>query len=248
MVNGSVHWRTVKIMEAEQVLQELASIAQARADFTSFLGIHFMTLPDVNFVKQMRDKEIASMLRALIRDESVEEDIASGAFLMYNFLEATRTDKLAQLAERLGVDRTRLYRGVSTIYGPPPPYELVWSKTFQEISLLQILAGVYREMGLEQSSAAKDRLDYIGMELEFLHELAAREAADWEAGETKNARSLLEAQRQFFFEHMHQWVLDFVPKALTYAETDFYKGHLMMLRGFVRDEAQELASLAEQAM
>ena len=232
--------------QAELDSQELASIAQARAAVTSFLKIHFITLPDVKFVKQMRQSEILAMLKALAEDESVDDDIAAGAFLMHNFLEGTRGDGTARLAEKLGVDRTRIYRGVSPTYGPPPPYEMVWSKTWRDISLLQVLAGVYRQMGLEPSSQFRDRLDYIGMELEYLHALATREAQAWEAGETETARSLLEAQHQFFCEHLEQWPPYFVRKALEYVKTDFYKGHLLMLRGFIKDEKQEFASLAEQ--
>jgi len=61
------------------------------------------------------------MLKFIPQDEAVNEDIASGAKLMESYLEATQGDKPAQLAEKLGVDRTRIYRGLSPSYGPPPP-------------------------------------------------------------------------------------------------------------------------------
>ncbi len=231
--------------QAEITSQELASIAKARASFNSFLNVHFVSLPDAKFVKQMRQPEITSMLKALVKDESVDEDLAYGASLMLNFIEGTRSNKTAQMVEKLGVDRTRLYRGVAPTYGPPPPYEMVWSKTFQDLGLMQILAGTYRENGLEPSPEARDRWDYIGMELQFLVELALREAAAWEKDDGKAARSLLGKQHEFFSQHMEQWIPDFVQKALEFVETDFYKGHLLMLNGFIKDEKQEYVSLVE---
>lgn len=229
--------------EAEHGVNDLAGIARSRAAFSSFLNIHFNVLPDEKFVKQMRRKEIISMLEILPKDESVNEDISTGASLMYNFLKESYSDKPAQLSEKLGVDRTRLYRGISPVYGPPPPYEMVWSQTWQEVSLLQVLAKIYREKGLEPSSEIIDRLDYLGLELEFLHALAMRETAALEAGETETAGSLLEAQKKFFREHLEPWVPSFVQKALEYVKTDFYHGHLLMLRGFILEQKEIFSTI-----
>jgi putative dimethyl sulfoxide reductase chaperone len=230
--------------ESKPGVSELAGIARARAAFSSFLNIHFNLLPDEKFVKRMRHKEVISMLQVLPKDESVNEDLATGASLMEKFLQDTRNDTPAQLSEKLGVDRTRLYRGLSPSYGPPPPYEMVWSKTWQEVTLLQVLSRMYGENGLGPSKDIIDRLDYIGLELEFLHALAMRETAAWEANETEMAGSLLEVQRHFFREHMEQWVPSYVEKALEWAKTDFYQGHLLMLRGFISDQGKIFSKIA----
>ncbi len=226
--------------------QELASMARARAAFYSFLSVHFTTLPDGTFVERIRSGDVTSMLEALVNDEAAGADIATGASLMRDFLDKTRSDDPPQLAEKLGIDRTRLYRGVSPTYGPPPPYEMVWSKTWQDVRLLETLAGIYRETGLAPSPDSKERPDYIGVELDFMRELALREANAWESAALQTATKLLESQNVFVTEHLGQWVLDFVVKALEWAKTDFYKGHLLMLRGFIADERQELASLAKE--
>lgn len=226
--------------------QEMASIARARAAFYSFLNVHFTTLPDVAFVERIRSGEIASMLEALVNDESAGIDIATGASLMRAYLDKTRSDDQSQLAENLGVDRTRLYRGVSPRYGPPPPYEMVWSKTWQDVRLLEMLAGIYRETGLAPSPDVKERSDYIGVELDYMRELALREAAAWEAEASESATKLLESQQAFMNEHLGEWVRGFIEKALEWVKTDFYKGHLFMLRGFIASEQQELASLVEE--
>ena len=230
--------------ESEPSVNDLAGIARARAAFSSFLTIHFTALPDEKFVRQMRHKEVTSMLQVLPKDESVNEDIATGASLMGKFLQETREDKPAQLSEKLGVDRTRLYRGVSPSYGPPPPYEMVWSRNWTDVSLLQALAAIYRENGLVPSTEVVDRLDYIGLELEFMHALAMRETAAREAGETEKAGSLLEVQKQFFHDHLEPWVPSFVEKALEYVKTDFYNGHLLMLRGFIVEQRKIFSTIS----
>jgi TorA maturation chaperone TorD len=229
--------------ETKLGVKELADIARARAAFSSFLTVHFNVLPDEKFVRQMRRKEITSMLKVLPKDTSTNEDIAAGASLMENFLEETRADTSAQLSEKLGVDRTRLYRGISPVYGPPPPYEMVWSKTWQDISLLQTLAGIYREKDLAPSADVPDRMDYLGVELEFLHALSLRETAAWEAGKTDTAHSHFEDQKKFFSDHLEQWVPDFVQKALEYVKTDFYHGHILMLRGFITEQGEIFSTL-----
>jgi len=46
-------------------------------------------------------------------------------------------------------------------------------------------------------------------------------------------------------EHLGNWVPGFVAKALTIADTDFYRGHLMMLRGFLSAEEERLQVILE---
>jgi TorA maturation chaperone TorD len=110
---------------------------------------------------------------------------------------------------------------------------MVWSRTVKDYSVLQAVAGKYREAGLEPSADARERVDYMGLEMDFLRELALREAAAWDAGEQETARSLLASQQAFLSQHLGDWAPDFIAKALEYVETDFYKGHLLMMRGFL---------------
>jgi putative dimethyl sulfoxide reductase chaperone len=229
---------------SDQSVNDLAGIARARAAFSSFLNIHFNVLPDEKFVRQMRKKDITSMLQLLEKDATVHEDITSGAALMGKFLMETHADKSSEVSEKLGVDRTRLYRGVSPTYGPPPPYEMVWSKSWIDVGLLQVLAAIYRENRLAPSTKIVDRLDYIGLELEFMHTMAMRETEARESAKQEKANALLLVQKQFFFEHLEPWIPSFVKKALEDARTDFYSGHLLMLRGFILDQGKYFSTIS----
>jgi TorA maturation chaperone TorD len=234
-----------KEQDARSDLQELAYIARARAAFYAFLNLHFTTLPDEKFVKRLRDGEFNSVLETLKNDTSGGEDIFSGAALMSAYLEKMQAADTAQLVQDLGVDRTRLYRGVAKGYGPPPPYEMVWTREAQDFSILQVIAGAYRQVGLEPSPEVRERLDYISVELDFIRELALREAAAWECGDETTAGSLLATQEAFMRQHLGSWAPGFIEKALEHVKTDFYKGHLCMLRGFINNDRLVLAVMVE---
>jgi TorA maturation chaperone TorD len=209
------------------------------------LNLHFSTIPDIAFVERLYDGEVNAALKSLMKDEIIETEISEGASLMVDFLENQRGEEKGKLSEILGVDRTRLYRGVAKGYGPPPPYEMVWSKLAEGFEVLKIVAGKYREAGLEPSAEARERIDYIGLEMDFMVELARREAEAWQAGETETAMRLLASQKAFLDEHIGAWVPSYIEKALEHSETDFYRGHMKMIRGFLAAQKQELELLVE---
>jgi TorA maturation chaperone TorD len=225
---------------------ELAEIARARASVLAFLNLHFTTLPDAAFVEHVRGQEQIAALEAIAADDSLPADMTTGAGLMLGFIHSTIDTAPPKFSDTLGVDRTRLYRGVSPVYGPPPPYEAVWGKRVTNVAAtLQEIAGTYRRWGMIISPEAKERLDSIGVELDFLNQLALREAESWETGQAEQARELLRAQQSFLEANVGDWAPAFVEKALTMAETDFYRGHLMMLRGFLASERGQVQSLLE---
>jgi TorA maturation chaperone TorD len=225
--------------------QEIAEAARARAAFSSFLSLHFNTLPDKAFAERLRSGEVVKVLQVLISDPDSADEMVEGARLMASYLDAMHAEDLEKLSESLGVDRTRLYRGIAQGYGPPPPYELVWSKIKPGVELLQVLNHTYRQMGLALSPEARERPDYIGIELDFIHELAQQEAAAWETGQAETAAKLLEAQNAFMKDHLGQWAPFFIDKAMEQVGTDFYRGHLIMLRSFIKTEQEILLELMQ---
>jgi len=73
--------------------------------------------------------------------------------------------------------------------------------------------------------------------LEFIHALSVRETDAWDAGKMEKASSLFVEQRKFFQEHLESWVPGFVEKGMEFVTTDFYRGHLLMLQGFIKEQA-----------
>jgi TorA maturation chaperone TorD len=220
---------------------DLAEAARARASFTAFLNMHFNRLPDTAFVEQVRGVEFTGALDSLAASSDVEPEVAAGAKLMLDHIRANAAVELGKASDDLGVDRTRLYRGVSPSYGPPPPYEAVWRKDMRSVpEFLQDLARTYREAGVSLASDAGERLDYIGVQLDFVRLLAEREAAAWEGSDEAEAARTLQGEVAFFRSHLANWASYFIDTALKRADTDFYRGHLQMVRGFINSEMERL--------
>jgi TorA maturation chaperone TorD len=235
------------IKESALTPQELAAIAQARASFCALLNVHFVTLPNVEFVQQIRSPEFDAMLEALGKDGTLPSDISQGTVCTRNYVQSTLAVDAVQLAENLGVDRTRLYRGVSPYYGPPPPYEAVWSKDATQITaVLQALSVLYQEAGVTLSPGLSERADYAGVELAYLLQLAQQELAAWKGGTKEQARGLVEKQLRFVRDHLGAWLPAFIERALAEAKTDFYRGHLLMLRGFLAQEQERLQIVLDE--
>ena len=137
--------------------EELAAVAGARAALAAFLNIHFTTLPDEKFVAHLRGPEFGQALEALAAADG-DAELARGAALMRGFLAEYAGARASDFAEALGVDRTRLYRGVAPGYGPPPPQEAVWDKRVPDpVEVLKALAAAYVEAGVGMAEQAARR-------------------------------------------------------------------------------------------
>jgi TorA maturation chaperone TorD len=215
-------------------------VAKARGSFYAFLGLHFLNLPDEAFVSGLRDSRFRGVLKELISGSEVHPEIAEGARLMDSYLERTENLKVAELAERLGKDRTRLYRGASFPKGPKPPYETLWLKPDPTEAALQEISAAYARSGFALKPTVHERVDYIGIELDFMEKLVADEISALEAGETGAVHTSVALEREFFCRHLGRWAPGFVVSGLELADTDFYKGHLHMLKGFLEQEEETL--------
>ncbi|MBU2498582.1 MAG: molecular chaperone TorD family protein [Proteobacteria bacterium] len=234
-----------QVMNEDSLNQgRLIDLSKSRASFYAFLNIHFTDLPDQQFASELRKEAFRAALHDLEGDRAVRPEIARGAALMEAYLKGAKDLDARTLAERLGVDRTRLYRGVSPGYGPAPPYEALWVQKEGDLTaLLQRISRAYADGGFILKDAVHERVDYIGIQFDYLEQLVLKEISARESGEEKTVRRLLKHQNAFLLEHLGQWVPRFVASALTYARTDFYKGHLHMLNGFIEEEGERIAWL-----
>lgn len=223
----------------------LAGLAKARLSFYVFLNVHFMDLPNEEFAHALREEEFGSVLEELGENNEVHLEIIEGVSLMRAYLGDTMACADAELAVRLGLDRTRLYRGVSPDYGPPPPYESLWTGKSKDSRVLQEMARIYHEGGFTLQADVQERLDYIGIQLSYLERLVMKEIAAREAGDEETVRVALDCEREFMRDHVGTWVPNFVSSALDHAQTDFYRGHLHMLKGFIEQEKEVLGRIPD---
>jgi TorA maturation chaperone TorD len=215
-------------------------LAKARASFYAFLGLHFLELPDQSFAGVLRSEEFLTVLDELALGKDVRLEIAEGASLMQAYLDDTKALDVAELAQRLGLDRTRLYRGASPHGGPTPPYEALWIREGGECPVLQEIAGIYARGGFALKADVHERLDYIGIQMNFMERLVTNEVSALEVEDREMIQTLKAQQRDFLWNHLGRWAPSFVLSALDHAQTDFYRGHLHMLKGFLEQEQETL--------
>jgi len=124
-----------------------------------------------------------------------------------------------------------------------PPYELEYCPNTDINFLSQRLAdaaGFYRAFGLERSEMAKERLDHLSFQAEFMQVVIARElyARDRELGAA--SEDLIElcrrAQRQFFVEHLGWWLAAFGARLAERPDSPFYRALGRLLQGLVAAE------------
>lgn len=122
-----------------------------------------------------------------------------------------------------------------------PPYEAEYNQShiFQKSQTLADIGGFYRAFGLELAPNLNDRLDYIGVELEFMQFLCLKEAYAVTRGHSQEQLALCrEAQAKFLKEHLDQWVLGFTGALEEKAQGSFYAALGGLLRSFLIFEMQ----------
>lgn len=218
----------------------LAVVAQARSSFYEFLNVHFLSVPDASFIQLLRDTCTPTMPVISAENPDLHPEVIDGWSRMQQFLEEHRDMPTEQLAEVVGIDRTRLYRGISARFGPPPPYEALWvSDGANEIDTLSRIMSVYRAAGLAPGPEFNERVDYIGTELDYLRQMASREARAWENGNLGEARDVLQKEESFL-NSLNEWIPRFLTKASEFVETELYRGHMQMIKGFLAEEVEWL--------
>ncbi len=231
-------------MNQDYTQEMTRELAAGRAAFCDFLTSPLLNLADAAYVQQIRSPEFCAILENLAQDEDIHPQISKGAGTMLGFLKENNAASDETLLQTLGVERTRLFRGVSPSYGPPPPYENEWApKSAFPMDLLKQISAIYLEDGLAMDGETPERFDYLGVELAYIAQLARREAAALSAGDDILAAAALDRQFSFFQKHLLPWVPAYVKKALEYARTDFYTGYLWLLEGFLLDQAEIFAEM-----
>jgi len=214
-------------------LQSIAIMSSKRAKIYHVIINIFTSLPDEKFLEYMYSSELLQFLE--MQKELQYPLISDGVNLITGFLEKHKSAEKPSLLEALAVDRTKLIRVPSAI-GLKAPYESQYHKEMKTSHSLQRLVGVYRKAGFVPA-ATHESPDFFCIELDFM-----RVTSNRIANEHTEAKTLLGLQKDFLNEHLGAWVGEYVKEAITHAETDFYKGWLMVLQGVVEVEKIYLQS------
>jgi DMSO reductase family type II enzyme chaperone len=222
--------------ERTEDASELVENARARAGMYSFLANLFNQRPDLELVRRLREMGSEGMNIGVGQGE-ISQEVEEGLREMASFIDATQGQPEERVEQDLAVDWTRLFRGVSPSYGPPPPYEGVYIEGAGSPSdILQMIMQTYHKFSVDVDEQAANRPDYIGIELDFLRYLNESEADAWQEGDEEKARDFQGAQRDFLSRHLGRWVDKFCDRALQEAKTGFYRGFIRLTRGVLKEE------------
>jgi len=207
---------------------------ESLAQTFSLLATLLNQIPDVALVEKLR---IAGGDCLKLTGENLEAPVGieQGLQKMSDFIEATADLPGEEVQEQLAIDWTRLFRGVSPTYGPQPPYEGLFRPDLGDhIVVMQAVNRIYREIGVATSDENSNRPDYLGTELGFLSFLIQQMAKAGRAGESSDARHYAGVAEKFMKEHLSKWVAAFISEAYPHANTDFYKGVLLLIESVCR--------------
>lgn len=205
---------------------------QDEVELYGFLATLLNNPPNVELVRGLRDTDFVSM--AALKKEEGATDIAGALEEVSGYVVNASEMPENEVQQDLAVDWTRLFRGVSPNYGPPPPYEAVYNQTHLSLSELfgEILSS-YHEGGVTVRKDVANRPDYIGVEFEYLQIMGECQVDALEKGDQEEANRCRECAAKFIENHLGQWAGSFCDKAIPTAQTDFFLGVLHLIKAVV---------------
>lgn len=216
--------------------ERLRSIAENRSKTYWFLSSLYLIRPDRTFLDDLR-------LRMVSLDEQSDQELARGLKTLGDALNDSDT---VQLAERLAVEFTRLFRGIKENYGPPPPYESVYRESglVGEITLAVITR--YLEAGFGTIDESAGPQDHIGVELKFMSLLCYKERNAWAQEQTDEAITSLKLQKRFLDEHLLCWVPSYCRRIQEETKESFYSGVAMLTEWANCGDSQHINMLLQE--
>ena len=164
-------------------------------------------------------------------------------------LEALRTREVGDAVASLARDQDDVFG--HTISAECPPYETQYGAgiIFAQAQRLADIAAFYRAFGVRVSPEARERVDHISAELEFMSTLAFREAVAIVEADGEHLAAVRDAEKKFLVEHLAAWSLSFAERLARKARGAIPPdgGHLaalaLCLEHLIRDELR-LAGVA----
>jgi putative dimethyl sulfoxide reductase chaperone len=221
-------------MTMELPENDMIEMASARANVYGLLADVFREEPSETLLSKLNEPEISTALRAL--DLSLEE-IFEGV-------------SRNQLVEDLALEFTRLFIGpgshisanesmhVESRFGEPNAY---WGPQTVEVKKFMAAAG------LEVADTFGGMPDHISAEFEFMQRLLQKEGDEWTNAKHERALNVLYIEKQFYDEHLSQWISNFCDNILEASPHPFYVQFAEVTKGFVEFEKGTLSGLIGDA-
>lgn len=220
----------------KQTQEDIIASGADRAGFYRFLAGVYLWEP--------KDAQIEAMASAgfPVGDDA----FGRGYALIAEYLRHRDTGTRQQIA----VDYAHTFLGAGN-YDKlmAPPYESVY--TSEEHLLMQDARdgalSFYRSEGLDLPEENTTPEDHIGFEMQFMATLVERACEALVAGEEGEFARLVRVQREFYAQHLANWLPAFVADIERHCKTDYYRGMAQLTRAFLAEEDEQLKALASEA-
>ncbi len=221
---------------------EPSELAKARARLYKLLAEVYMRPPDLEFL-ELLEEWVVLQIAAKDSFQLLSEQVRHGLTTLDNFFGGrmgsngwNTLGKNVSLEKAVSVEFTKLFRGVSPRYSPPPPYESVYleegGRTFGELSTQ--LQREYRHFGLNSTNRLQgEPPDHLSFEFEFMHTLCNREAEVWDSGDEDEAHTLLLAEKQFLNTHLMNWLPKLCEKIREFERLGLFAGIADITEGWI---------------
>jgi TorA maturation chaperone TorD len=193
--------------------QPLQEIAERRSQVYWFLSRLFIDRPDTGFVADL-DRALGD------REDAGGSDALRSAM---GRMRAALTRLGAGAADVLGVEYTRLLRGVYAKGPLPPPFESLHLNATDSHEATVRVANDMMVAGFADAAPETGPQDHIGAELRFLALLCYRESEAWSAGDLDAAEATIGREVAFLDEHVMRWVPGYCERLAAESREPFYR-------------------------
>ncbi|KKM09495.1 hypothetical protein SY88_17920 [Clostridiales bacterium PH28_bin88] len=215
--------------------EKLAELAQQRNTIYGLLVLVYAKEPTLELLKKIKEPEFTQALAEF--GVEVEEEF---------FYRSEH-----ELLEDMVVEYTRLFIGPGKHISPHEsvyvgPYGTCGSEGGKGLLYGEATVQVQRlmaEWGYGYSADFRGIPDHIGIELQLMFLLTAREQEAWRSGDTGAACGFLEKERRFLAEHLVRWVPTFCGLVEKEAKLAFYRGMVRITREFILSDHDDVVEL-----
>lgn len=167
---------------------------------------------------------------ATIATPEPKDDIERGLAMLCREVRENQ-DCLSRYQEERGVEFARLFLGPR--HPAAVPYASFYlSETRQLMTETTIqVRGYYLDAGMAVTGLHRVPDDHIALELEFMAFLAEEGVKGLENNKAEAASEAVKRLERFYHEHLAKWAPLFADRLYTGAESDFYRGAALALKG-----------------
>lgn len=210
-------------------VNEPRAVARERSQLYGFLATVFRAEPTAELIRQVKAPDFSAALAA------------AGVAFDDDFNAATEPELLQSLA----VEYTRLFLGPGDHVAPYSSVHMTRQKGALWGASTGDFMAFIESAGLEFKSDYKDLPDHIGVELEFMEQVALREARALVESDEAMAAACRDLESRFLQDHLGRWFPKFCAKVVAEAENSFYRETAKLAEGFLNSELAALADLAD---